>query len=81
MGTISISVQAEENMCANKAYFIRYSSGEWCAISKNGTPMSLSNYSRNAAEFYIDLSNCDNKADAIEIIRKHGDYLRKESIK
>jgi hypothetical protein len=78
---ITVSVYAERNMCANKVYFIRYSNGNWSAMDKTGTSLALSNFSDNAAEFYIDLCNCDNKPDAIEIIRKHGRYLRKDSIK
>jgi hypothetical protein len=78
---ITVTVQAEENMCANKVYFIRYANGNWSAINKAGISEALSNFSDNAAEFYIALCNCDNKPDAIDIIRKYGSYLRKESVK
>lgn len=77
---VTVSVQAEDNF-TNTVYFIRHSNGDWTAINKSGIPHSLSYFSDNAAEFYIALSNCDNKEDALKIVRKHGTYLKKGSIK
>jgi len=59
----------------NYVYFI-HEYGEWKVVDKNLVPMALSNLSSNAAEFYIELSKCDDRTSARLTIKEYGDYLK-----
>ena len=77
----TVFVEAED-LFTNKIYFIRnVSNGDWCAVSKSGIPHAFSNFSDNGTLFYIALCDCENKRDALKVIREHGTYLKKGSVK
>ena len=59
----------------NLVYFI-YEYSEWKIVDKNLVPLALSNISSNAAEFYIELSKCDDRTSARLTIKEYGDYLK-----
>ncbi len=75
--TIDITVRAKD-FYGNTIYFIR-ENGHWGAMSKSCIPEAFSNFSSNSAELYIALANCKFKSDAIQIINKYGNYLKKGS--
>lgn len=77
--TVTASVQVED-FYSNKFYFI-LENGHWGVIHSSGIPYALSNFSSNSAEFYIALANCASKSEAIMIINKHADYLKRGSAK
>jgi|WetSurSiteA1Bulk_404760.scaffolds.fasta_scaffold54820_4 hypothetical protein len=77
--TVTASVQVEDNY-GNKYYFI-LEKGRWSVMHASGIPYALSNFSSNSAEFYIALANCESKSEAIMVINKHGNYLKKGSAK
>jgi hypothetical protein len=77
--SIDITVRAED-FYGNPIYFV-LEKGRWSAMNKSGQGEALSNFSSNAAELYIALSNSEGKSDAIRAVNKYADYLKKGSAK
>ena len=64
-----------KDLQGNYVYFI-YEYSEWKIVNKDLRSLALSNISSNAAEFYIELSKCDDRTSARLTIKEYGDYLK-----
>jgi uncharacterized pyridoxamine 5'-phosphate oxidase family protein len=77
--TIDIVVRARDSI-GNKVYFCKRDEKGWFSMAQDGSSVSFSSYTSNAAELIIALENSTTKEEAIVALKKWGDYLKEGTI-